>query len=118
MPTDIDVLLSGNLLLSALRLPDQALIKPHLELKAYARGEALFEVGEDVGFISFPLDQCVAALVIGLQDGRAVETDAQVSLNSASARCAGWLSASAPPPMRRKPRQARMPPSASKRSRR
>lgn len=74
MLTDIDALLSGNLLLSALRLPDQSLIKPHLELKVYQRGEALFEAGEDVGFISFPLGQCVAALVIELQDGRAVET--------------------------------------------
>ena len=74
MPADTDAPLSGNLLLSALRLPDQALLKPHLELKAYKRGEALFEAGEDVSFISFPLDQCVAALIIGLQDGRAVET--------------------------------------------
>jgi len=74
MPPDVDPLLSGNLLLSALRLPDQTLLKPHLELKAYRRGDALFEAGEDVGHISFPLGQCVAALVIGLQDGRAVET--------------------------------------------
>ncbi|MEG9524472.1 MAG: Crp/Fnr family transcriptional regulator [Hyphomicrobiales bacterium] len=74
MPADVDALLSGNLLLSALRVPDQALIKPHLELKAYERGEALFEAGDDVSYISFPLGQCVAALVIGLQDGRAVET--------------------------------------------
>lgn len=74
MLPDIDALFSGNLLLSALRLPDQALLKPHLELKAYQRGDRLFEVGEDVSSISFPLGQCVAALVIGLQDGRAVET--------------------------------------------
>lgn len=74
MLPDVDALLSGNLLLSALRLPDQTLLKPHLELKEYQRGEALFEVGEDVGYISFPLGQCVAALVIGLRDGRAVET--------------------------------------------
>jgi CRP-like cAMP-binding protein len=74
MPTDIDALIRGNLLLSALRVPDQALLKPHLELRDYARGEALFEAGEEVSFISFPLNQCVAALVIGLQDGRAVET--------------------------------------------
>ena len=74
MPSDVDALLSGNLLLSALRVPDQALIKPHLEMKAYQRNDALFEAGEDVSYISFPLGQCVAALVIGLQDGRAVET--------------------------------------------
>lgn len=74
MPPDNDAPLSGNLLLSALRLPDQALLKPHLDLREYRRGDALFEAGEDVGFISFPLGQCVAALVIGLQDGRAVET--------------------------------------------
>ena len=74
MPADIDALIRGNLLLSALRVPDRALLKPHLELRDYLRGEALFEAGEDVSFISFPLNQCVAALVIGLQDGRAVET--------------------------------------------
>ncbi|MBA9071594.1 CRP-like cAMP-binding protein [Methylobacterium sp. RAS18] len=74
MLPDIDALLSGNLLLSALRLPDLALLKPHLELKAYQRGDLLFEAGQDVSCISFPLGQCVAALVIGLQDGRAVET--------------------------------------------
>lgn len=74
MPTDIDALIRGNLLLSALRVPDQTLLKPHMELRDYARGEALFEAGEEVSFISFPLNQCVAALVIGLQDGRAVET--------------------------------------------
>lgn len=74
MLPDVDASLSGNLLLSALRVPDQALLKPHLELKAYGRGDLMFEAGEDVSYISFPLDQCVAALVIGLQDGRAVET--------------------------------------------
>ncbi|WP_449410025.1 Crp/Fnr family transcriptional regulator [Methylobacterium komagatae] len=74
MLPDVDALLSGNLLLGALRLPDQALLKPHLELRVYVRGEALFEAGEDVGHISFPLGQCVAALVIGLEDSRAVET--------------------------------------------
>nr|WP_137830240.1 Crp/Fnr family transcriptional regulator [Methylobacterium sp. L1A1] len=73
MRPDYADLLSGNLLLSALRLPDQALLQPHLELKAYQRGDAMFEAGADVSFISFPLGQCVAALVIELQDGRAVE---------------------------------------------
>ncbi|MHB2206359.1 Crp/Fnr family transcriptional regulator [Methylobacterium sp. CM6257] len=74
MLADVDALLRENLLLSALRVPDQALLKPHLELKTYERGDALFEAGENVSFISFPLGQCVAALVIGLRDGRAVET--------------------------------------------
>lgn len=74
MLPDVDALLSGNLLLASLRLPDQGLIKPHLELREYRRGEVLFDAGEDVGHITFPLGQCVAALVIGLQDGRAVET--------------------------------------------
>jgi CRP-like cAMP-binding protein len=74
MLPDIDALLGGNLLLSALRLSDQTVLKPHLEVRQLQRGELLFEAGEDVGFISFPLGQCVAALVIGLQDGRAVET--------------------------------------------
>lgn len=74
MPSDVDDLLSGNLLLGALRLPDQALLRPHLELREYRRGEALFDAGDDVGHITFPLGRCVAALLIGLSDGRAVET--------------------------------------------
>ena len=74
MTTDVDALLSGNLLLGALRLPDQALLKPHLEQREYRRGDVLFDAGEDVGFVNFPLGPCVAALVIGLRDGRAVET--------------------------------------------
>ncbi|BAQ47607.1 MULTISPECIES: Crp/Fnr family transcriptional regulator [Methylobacterium] len=74
MPSALQPLLSGNLLLSALRVPDRALLEPHLELKAYRRGEVLFEAGVDVSHIAFPLGPCVAALVIGLQDGRAVET--------------------------------------------
>ncbi|WP_204278150.1 hypothetical protein, partial [Escherichia coli] len=72
--SDVYDLLSGNLLLGALRLPDQALLRPHLELREYRRGEALFDAGDDVGHITFPLGQCVAALLIGLSDGRAVET--------------------------------------------
>lgn len=74
MLRDLDTLLRGNLLLSALRPADHVLLKPHLELREFQRGELLFEAGEDVCFISFPLGQCVAALVIGLKDGRAVET--------------------------------------------
>ena len=74
MLPEIDALLGGNLLLGALRLPDQALIKPHLELREYRRGDVLFDAGEDVGHITFPLSQCVVALVVGLRDGRAVET--------------------------------------------
>lgn len=74
MLPDIDTLLSGNLLLSALRLPDQALVKPHLDLRTYQRGDMLFDAGEDVTAISFPLGQCVAALLVGLRDGRTVET--------------------------------------------
>lgn len=74
MLTDADAMPNGNLLLGALRLPDQALLKPHLELKAYERGDVLFDAGEDVSHITFPLGQCVVALVIGLRDGRAVET--------------------------------------------
>ncbi|AWB22568.1 MULTISPECIES: Crp/Fnr family transcriptional regulator [Methylobacterium] len=74
MPSALETPLSGNLLLRALRVPDRALLEPHLELKPYRRGEVLFEAGVDVSHISFPLGPCVAALVIGLQDGRAVET--------------------------------------------
>ncbi|MBA9071817.1 hypothetical protein FHR71_005603 [Methylobacterium sp. RAS18] len=67
-------LTSGNLLLDALRPAERALLVPSPEHKEYRRGEVLFEVGEDVSYISFPCQQSVAALLITVRDGQAVET--------------------------------------------
>ena len=69
-----DISSSDNLLLETLRAPERALLAPHLEWREYKRGDVLFDVGEDVSYISFPCGQCVAALLITLSDGRAVET--------------------------------------------
>lgn len=74
MSTAPSSLTSGNLLLDALRPADRALLLPHLEHKEYRRGDVLFEVGEDVSSISFPCQRSVAALLIAMRDGRAVET--------------------------------------------
>lgn len=71
--TPDDPLLSGNLLLKALRPKDRALLAPHLELRECRRGDVLFEAGEDVSLISFPTGSSVAALVIAMRDGRTVE---------------------------------------------
>lgn len=74
MPPDIDALLAGNLLLTALRGADRALLSPHLEARECRRGDVLFEAGEDVSCISFPSGPAVAALLVAMQDGRTVET--------------------------------------------
>jgi CRP-like cAMP-binding protein len=74
MPSVPLPLLSGNLLLDALRPADRALLLPYLEHKEYERGEVLFDVGDEVSSIAFPCQRSVAALLITMKDGRAVET--------------------------------------------
>lgn len=76
MLPEIDALSSGNLLLNTLRSNDRALLAPYLEVTEHQRGDVLFEVGEDVAFVSFPSSTSVAALVITMQDGRTVEAAA------------------------------------------
>lgn len=62
-----------NLLLEALLPKHLALITPYLSERQCRRGDVLFEVGEDVECISFPMGQTVATLVITMQDGRSVD---------------------------------------------
>lgn len=50
------------------------LLLPSMELIAVAKDESLFEPGDDVSHIYFPLGETVLALTLPLQDGRAIET--------------------------------------------
>jgi DNA-binding MarR family transcriptional regulator len=65
---------TGNLLLDALHEEDRRLIAPRHEPRDCARGEVLFEVGQDVETISFPCRHTVATLVVSMRDGRSAET--------------------------------------------
>ncbi|WP_342108103.1 Crp/Fnr family transcriptional regulator [Methylobacterium sp. SI9] len=64
----------GNLLLDALDARDGALLAPHLVRAECARGTVLFEVGDDVSQVTFPLDRTVTTLVVPLAGDRTVET--------------------------------------------
>lgn len=64
----------GNLLLASLATRERALLTPHLALEDHPRGRTLFEVGDDVSRVTFPLDRTVATLVVPLREGRTVET--------------------------------------------
>lgn len=65
---------AGNLLLTALDMRDRDLLRPHLVRTDCSRGQVVFEVGEDVSHVTFPLDRTVATLVVPLRGGRTVET--------------------------------------------
>ncbi|MCJ2125755.1 Crp/Fnr family transcriptional regulator [Methylobacterium sp. J-077] len=64
----------GNLLLTALAPRDMALLRPHLTLRDHSRGDVLFEVGEDVSHVTFPLSRTIATLVVPVSGGKTVET--------------------------------------------
>jgi hypothetical protein len=65
---------TGNLLLAALAPRDVDLIAPHLARADHARGDTLFEVDEDVSYVTFPLDRTVVTLVVPAGGDRHVET--------------------------------------------
>ncbi|MEL6062869.1 MULTISPECIES: Crp/Fnr family transcriptional regulator [unclassified Methylobacterium] len=65
---------TGNLLLDALSDLDRALIASHLEAVTYARGQTVFEAGEQVAHVTFPCHNAVLALVVTTRDGRIAET--------------------------------------------
>jgi CRP-like cAMP-binding protein len=56
-------------------LPGTAMeaIEPSLEAINLERGETLFEPGDDVTHVCFPLDSTVVAFVLPMRDGRTVE---------------------------------------------
>lgn len=65
---------AGNLLLEALAPGDRALLAANAERREVRRGDILFRVGDDVSHVTFPIQGCVATLVVPLRDGRSVET--------------------------------------------
>ncbi len=66
--------LDGNLLLQALDPRDRGLIAPRLEPRLVRRGDVLFDVGDAVSHVTFPMERSIVTLLVTLQDGRTVET--------------------------------------------
>lgn len=64
----------ANNLLRVLRSPDFALIRPHLRPTAVRPGHVLYEPGDDVRHVYFPVDRTLLSFRVVLDDGRAVET--------------------------------------------
>ena len=64
---------AGNRLLASLSPTDRALLDPSMSSVMLARGDVLFEPGEDVNHTYFPGPGVVASLVVTMADGRAVE---------------------------------------------
>src|SRR5690349_4450333 len=64
---------AGNRLLASLTPTDRALLEPSMSSVLLARGDVLFEPGEDVNHTYFPEPGVVASLVVTMADGRAVE---------------------------------------------
>lgn len=64
---------AGNRLLASLSPTDRALLEPYMTSVLLARGDVLFEPGEDVTHTYFPGPGVVASLVVTMTDGRAVE---------------------------------------------
>ena len=63
----------ANRLLGALGARDFAVLEPHLEPVALARGKVLFEPGDDVHTTYFPCQRTMVSLLIVTRDGREVE---------------------------------------------
>ena len=63
----------ANRLLAALSPRDLAVLAPHLEPIALARGKVLFEPGDEVVTTYFPCHRTMASLLIVTRDGREVE---------------------------------------------
>ncbi|PZO04227.1 MAG: Crp/Fnr family transcriptional regulator [Alphaproteobacteria bacterium] len=64
-----------NLWIAALPRVDQARLKPHLHEKTFERGQMLYDAGEDVSEVWFPLRGVVSLMTL-LPDDRMVETGA------------------------------------------
>lgn len=63
----------ANRLLGALAARDFEVLAPHLEKVDVARGDVLFEPGDDVNTTYFPCFRTMASLLIVTRDGREVE---------------------------------------------
>ena len=64
----------ANNLLRALRPDDFALLRPYLRPTSVRTGQVLYEPGDEVRHVHFPLDRTLLAFRVVLDDGRAVET--------------------------------------------
>ena len=64
----------NNLLLSALSVGDLAALSQHFTKVSLTRSEVLFEPGNLVRTVHFPIDCTVVAIVIPMLDGSTVET--------------------------------------------
>ena len=65
---------SANNLLRALRPDDFALLKPYLRPVSVRAGQVLYEPGDNVFHVYFPVERTLLAFRVVLDDGRAVET--------------------------------------------
>ena len=63
-----------NNLLLAMKPTDRALLRPHLQTVRLNKNEVLYEPGDDVRHVYFPLDPTLLAFQVVLEDGRAIET--------------------------------------------
>jgi len=63
----------ANRLLAALSNREFAVLEPHLATVALARGQVLFEPGDEVTTTYFPCHRTMASLLIVTRDGREVE---------------------------------------------
>ncbi len=62
-----------NLWIAALDAPDRRRIEPHLEERSFEHGQLLFDMGEDVDAVWFPMSGVVSLMTV-LPDDRMVET--------------------------------------------
>ena len=69
----VALLFAGNRLLASLSSAERAILEPSMSSVMLARGDVLFEPGEDVTHAYFPGPGVVASLVVTMADGRAVE---------------------------------------------
>jgi len=83
----------ANRFLAALQAPDFALLAPHLRSVALEHGAALYESGDDIEHVYFPLSGMIS-LVVVMHDGATVET-ATVGRGGAVGTSAGLGSRSA-----------------------
>lgn len=65
---------ASNGLLRILNPADHGLLAPHFEKVALPRGAILFEPGEDVRSVHFPVEQTVVSLVVAMRDGASAQT--------------------------------------------
>jgi len=64
-----------NLWIAALDPADRKRLEPHLQVKPFAQGQMLYDAGEDVGDVWFPMTGVVSLMTV-LPDDRMVETAA------------------------------------------